>query len=646
MLKRLIRVSSAVAVVILVVLAGLQAIMTQLSYPRSADVSATVFYASSGTPRAQVLEDMARLGREHSLEIMLITTAQDDYLHGVDVYSLGAGQPTQPEPITWLDPTRHGTLHPASGLGTTNLNALYALRGSSDGIAAFDRWTEAQGLRATWRPFWNAVAANTLQLYTGLAYAAVVILLVALTMAWYAARAESRAIRLLAGTAPLRIQAQDLIGLGHLVLPPALLTAVASIVALAIGRGVVNALLVGSLLAAYLAAAVLIVSGCGVALSVLTWPQVDRLARRDPPVARFALVGELLKAVTFTLALASLPATLAVIGSSISIADSQARAAALREHYTVAIGGVTSSEYDGMVQPMGRFVADSDRAGLVSFAGTALTKESPGWQAVTSAGYDCVLLVNTAYLEAFGVQAEAGTATATDVSSSDITASIGLWLRQRPESLDRNGLAMRRLVSDAGLPVPTSDDRGFVFCRRPLLLVTSSISSSLSDDSLASFITSGEVLFRNPETAAELARRDGVSSVVSGFSRVTDYALMLANLSRQTAWVMAVSVVVLAAAVTVCTVVAAHVFATRSSRRIFAARTYGRSWLETLGRRFLGQAVVTVAAFSVASAAYLLAGLAWSPWLLVGLAAYLVLVAALDVRASQAAFSRVAARLH
>lgn len=56
---------------------------------------------------------------------------------------------------------------------------------------------------------------------------------------------------------------------------------------------------------------------------------------------------------------------------------------------------------------------------------------------------------------------------------------------------------------------------------------------------------------------------------------------------------------------------------------------------------------ITTAALIVSGCAVVLSAgnLPWTPWLLIGMLSYLALVAALDVRASHAAFARVSARI-
>lgn len=587
------------------------------------------------------------MGRSSGLEIFLVTSNRDDYLNGVDVYSLGARQPASPQPIAWLDPSRHGTLYPGADLGDTNLNALYALRGSPAAIQEFQQWVASQGITTSWGTFWRAIAANTVQIYTGMAYAATLILLVALTMAWCAARAESRAVRLLAGTTSLRIHLQDLIALGRLAALPALAVALALGVALIAWRGPSNALLVGQVFAVFIAAAALIVAGCAVVLSMLTWPQVTRLARRDPPITRFSLTSELLKAVVFTLALASVPSITVQVFAMTATADSQAKAAPLRNYATASVGGITMTQLDDIVGSLGNFVAENDRTGNVAFAKSLISPEQSidAWNLAQRAGYDAVILVNPAYLKVFGLDPATATQPLTD-APTELTHQINIWLRNPSADLASNGITVRRLTVPESLPIRMGETSGFATPKNPLLLVSTTISQTINDDTLTSLLTTGAVMFSDTTTAVKYARATGVTNAINGFSRVSDYALMVANTYRQAAVVISLSMIIMLLAVTISTVVAAHVFATRQARRIFAMRAYGRSWPETLKQRWLAQTAITITAFAAVSGMYLAGNLPWTPWLLVGLAAYLALVAALDIRASRAAFTRVGARIH
>lgn len=647
MLKHLIRWSSGITVVVFLAMAFLQATMTQLSYPKSSQTSALVFFSKSAMPRGEQIAQMNRMGTASGLQILLVCSDPNDYLHGVNIYSLGGHQPESPQPVSWLDPTRQGTLYPAANLGDTNLNALYALRGSPAAIQEFQHWVASQGITPSWGTFWGAIATNTFQIYTGMAYAATMLLLIAITMAWCSARAESRAVRLLAGTTSLRIHLQDLIQLGHLAGRPALAATLVLWLTLLVLRGPSNALLVGQIFAVFISAAGLLVAGWSIILSALTWPQVTRLAHRSPPIARFSLTSELLKAVVFTLALASLPSITGQVAAATAAADSQARAASLRNYSTATVGGITMAQLDDMVGSFGRFVADSDQAGTVAFAYNPVSPERGGnnWRLAQQSGYDSVILVNRTYLMAFGLDPTTATQPVTNVPA-ELTESINILLRDPKAGSVGNGIDVRRLTVPSSLPIHMGDLHGFSAPKNPLLLVSESISQTLNDDSLTSFLTTGNIMFNDATAAIGFARSANVAGAISGFSRVTDYALTMANMFRQAAAVISLSMIIMILAVTICAAIAAQVFATRKARTIFAMRIYGRSWTEILKQRWMGQAIITTIAFTIVSGMYIAEHQPWTPLLLIGLAIYLTLIAVLDIRAASTAFTRTSTRIH
>ena len=202
-LKSLLRVVAGVTVVVAALLAYIQLSFVEQDFPLGTQHRGTILFGESGLSREQVLSGLAEVSRQHDLEIYLEVPGKDDPFHGLDVYAVGHEQPTAPMEINWLSLTRHGSLYPAAELGETNLSAVYMVKGSWEGVQALTRWAEGAGAQASdWgfeTPF-TMFAAGMVYGAAGIPLVALAVLWVTIVLAWYAARAEARAVRLLAGT--------------------------------------------------------------------------------------------------------------------------------------------------------------------------------------------------------------------------------------------------------------------------------------------------------------------------------------------------------------------------------------------------------------------------------------------------------------
>lgn len=145
MLVSILRVMTAVSVVIVAALAYIQLSFVEQDFPLGSQHSGTIMFSESELTKEQVVTGLQELGRTHNIEIYLGAPDSDDPFHGLNLYALGANQPEQPSDIAWLNFTRHGKLYPASELGDVNLSAVYAVRGAAAGVAALEAWANESG---------------------------------------------------------------------------------------------------------------------------------------------------------------------------------------------------------------------------------------------------------------------------------------------------------------------------------------------------------------------------------------------------------------------------------------------------------------------------------------------------------------------
>ena len=655
-LKSLLRVVAAVTVAVAALLSYIQLSFVEQDFPLGTQHRGTILFGESGLSREQVLSGLAEVSRQHDLEIYLEVPGKDDPFHGLDVYAVGHEQPTAPMEINWLSLTRHGSLYPAAELGETNLSAVYMVKGSWEGVQALTRWAEGAGAQASdWgfeTPF-TMFAAGMVYGAAGIPLVALAVLWVTIVLAWYAARAEARAVRLLAGTPGWRIQAQDMLGWLRVVAPLLLVGVVMVLAVVGFAKGWGNGLAVGGVVAGYLT----LMTGLGVCFglvaSMVTAPSVASLALRKPPEARFEFPSQLLKAVALALGLAALPALLWQGQSSLAQAATQGRVAALTGYVAQRVGGVTEEEFSSAYDELDRFIQAVDATDTLAYAEILTGDEVP--PELVAAGFDSVAVVNSNYAARFGLQVADGSLEPVPTAKTEEllaalkrarTGGLSSRLRDDTVGVEGNGLQAYRVASSEGIVAPSGTGLGFRHAERPLLLVSERISASLNADALVSALTLGYVLFQDSTVIDEAARETGVGQMLLSRSRATDSALLATQFANQVVFTVGASIVILLAAIAVSGWLSARVYAANNARFIYPMLTYGRSWWQVLKRRILTEAGIITFTFVLVSIVYLALGMAWSPVLLLGMVLYLGYSTLCHQRAVMAMIQRVTQRAH
>lgn len=644
MLRLLAWLSSVATVVCFFVLGYLQLSSLEQKFPLGSEASGALLLSQTGWSQRDALDRLAEQGERHDLEILLITASTADPARGLELYSLGARQPVTSTPLAWVALGRHGSLHPAADVGTANLAGTYAFRGAPAAIAAFQEWATAQGIPNYWEQGGRrgALLTSAWSGGAGATAVAMVVVWLGLVLAWFGARAESRAVRLLAGVAGWRIHAQDLTGLARGSLP-------AGAVAL-VGLGAVswwvagasNAARLVALVGAYLVALAVVAGAASVAVSLLTAPSVGALARRQPPAARFEAISVVLKGLALILALAALPLLSLQVGDAVTQEQNQRLAVPARDYVSMRVGGADYGAVSASLPAFDGLLSAADRQGELAYADVK-TGADLAWLPPDTDG---LFVTNTRYLARFGI-----TPGATDrlepvpeAEAARLSQPIAyaLWLRKPEASLQDNGFTMLRAKTP--LVAPASSGFGFARLDRALVLVSEDITTSLSGKDLFPALTNRQIMFDSPDTAQRLAQTAGVTSFVLGYERVADAAVLATQFAQQTVIALAGGLTLLVLAVFLCAWLAAQVYAASHAQEIFALRSYGWSWPAILLVRLVIETMLVVAIVVAVAVGYISRGAPFSPIVLVAGAAFWALSMACHVHAGAATLERVSRR--
>lgn len=606
MLKAVIRCGAAVTALILVGLVLLQVMERQETLPLSTSARVDLNFESAGFTPQESREQLSRWAQQSRAEIYLIRPGAAE--RETNLYSLGASQPAAPQPLTWLDPGKSGAIYPASAIGSGSMSGTYVVSGT-DAEQGLWHWLHAAGIRSTWA---EAVELTILfrpivYLGTGLTIVAAGFLLLTLVAAWYASRAEHRATRVLAGTGTVRIQIDDACVLLANISGPAAATSAASLFAVGLFRGLTNATQVAVPLVICLLAMIAGIGVCGVVLSLLTWPRVNGFAARRPTVLRFELTNQLLKGVSLALALSAVPFLVSSISEVSTAAAAANRAQHLQQWMSVAVGGLTPPEYDKVAERVGAAITTADQRGTVAFSSAI---------AASVDGYGGVILVDRHYLSLMSDPDDI-----VDVAWNGLSDTARRSMHKALAPSLRQGAQMEDLIQvitlrgGTSILAQTSDARGLTLVNRPLVLVTPHISALLSNDALASAITTQRVLFNDRQVLIDQTHDLGTTLT---FSPAASYAILYAQAKVSQLMIMVATLVLLVFATATALLVSGSLFAARNTRRLFPRFLDGQPITKLLGGRLMGEGTLMMTVLAAVSSIYLWFGAqSYTGWLLI-----------------------------
>lgn len=618
MVKNAVRITSIAIIALLAILASLQITISERDFPLNTEKLAALDFSKSRASKQQAITAIQEISTKHNLTVIKKVADRDDFLHGRSLYVFNAvGDPQQGE-LEWFDPLMHGTLHPISDLGNGALDGQYVFSGSTAGITTLQEWLKSEHVAASWQDggWLRVFSAALIESGAGLALLTAIVLLLTLVMSWYAARSKSRSLRLLSGTTTGRIQREDLTSLLGLLFLPAVVGTALSCLVIWFRNGSQHVLpFLGSfapLVMGYMFLAVLFALG----ISALTWPSVQSLADREPPVKTFRTTSEVIKASALVLAILCLPPMVAAMATSLTSAAEDARWASLKEQVSIRFAPNMSEERFQAVFPhVEALTSEADKSNDLSFSYLFDDRSIPS----DSLGdHDGLVFTNSKFLALTGVQTaqEGGipngphlqpldAKTLTPTMSEFLEQSLPIWVRDTSEVNKVEELSLHSYSGEdkfAAL-VPAVGGK-MTFLSNPLIVVIDEPSSFFNDSFLASTISTANIIFDDGNQLSSLVAANSLDGVVMSIDRVSDVGLYRSQSANQEASVRLISVALILASLVMSAALAARIYAASRSRRHFPLRTSGKSWPHIIGRRLaweaslaLGLAVVGLIAF-------------------------------------------------
>lgn len=439
--------------------------------------------------------------------------------------------------------------------------------------------------------------------------AAAALLVAALTVFWLATKARSRALRVLAGGSPWRIQAQDIGGYLLFLVGSAVLVGLLCCGFVGLTRGWVHVPLFAQALVSFEIIAFVL---CGVVillLSVVAWPSAALFATRKPAVRMLQGPARIVQALTlFALVASAGPAWMAA-----QEAEQSARQLATWYEFLdqVMLGfEMTSEQLDVVANRVQQAVSSAESEGQ---AVMSYTIKETDWSA-DFGPYSAISIVNSGWINL--VSTSVGDDVLVPVSQEQEMPMLQQELGDSWVIWNRNAHSEGEVLPDLKFHVPASGvaypvaDGGrpgqLSFFNDVLVIEAPSVDVVFDPPNLVSLTSTGNVLLTGVAETNELLKEAGLAELgVEGAIRplyAAEQGILRAQFAAHLARILTVAVAAMTAAFSVAAGVNAVIAALLNTRRDFPMRLSGATWEQVTRSRarrelILGVVVVTVALF-------------------------------------------------
>ncbi len=589
---RVARMASTMTFVVVAVLSWAQCILMEMTLPHGATATISLDVGQTSLSKAQILGDLQGLGEKHGITIIKSVSRPA----GIDLVSVGARQPDAPQPVLFMNPALSGTLTNAASLGDASLQgtlSVSALPNAS--IDDLRSWGKESGIRVSVLQTTQSQRILSVAQRSGgwLALVGVGALTAGVALGWFASRAHSREVRLLAGIRTSRLHVEDSGAIiVSLIVPLLALSAALNLVVLA-WRGEANWKVFSEIQVTYVACMIAFAVGVATVLSIATLPRVRDLATRKPPLARFDIVAELVKALSLGLVLAMLPGLLQSSVSAFRDAEARARWTSLADGVAMRVTADSPEDFDvlqaGLVE-LTRYGASRDAVAIAYDLREQVESLTP---------FDGLVIANRRYLQAMQIDAtkdlKAVAVESLDPALRwDVSESLALWLTE--EALTPSGGSAPRwglytTATDGGFPSLGGPQAPYIVRSAPLILVVDS-ATDLAPTVLSSAYASQQLFFTDADILRDGIAATGVGAKVLSIDRVADLAITEAAMANLTAALSALSLLLVLGAVVISVRLSADIYVLNAIRRIVPVRLAGHRWADILSARFVGETIL------------------------------------------------------
>lgn len=584
------KVVAGVTVALYAILAFLAIMVTDFhdrSWPQRLGVQSQVSLGFSGSTIDPdlVVEYVSHLSKAHRLDMYKVAPDLNDT--GAAVYvSMDSRDRAE---VHWFGDQRPAMVLDVERLASSSGDGTYLVRDTTDLPAAVTA-LRAAGVSVERRDasVLDTIAHLGVQAGVAAPLLAVCLLVAAMTVFWLAVRARSRALRVLAGAAPWRIQAQDVGAFVAVLAISAIGVTLMSSLAVGLLRGWVYVPTFVTALAAFNVVTVAASVAVVVAMSSVAWPNADLFARRTPAVASLRWPARAVQAVT----LLALIAFTAPAWAAAQDAGQRARQLAAWNELSDQVAltfGMREEYFDRIADPVSVLVAGAESEGQAALSYT-ITAER--WQG-DFGPYSAISIVNPAWVELVEGSLGAGALVPADqrvagpILRRELGPSLEIWGAdsRRGQAAVLAALVAYRPAPGVTFPVVDGGARGRLsFLDDVLVVLAPTIGTVFDPDNTTSLASTGNIILTGVDAttrrldaagldAAGLARR-GVEGTLRPLYMAED-GILQAQYATYVARLLSISLATMAVAFVVASAVNATISAILNGRRDFPLRLTG-----------------------------------------------------------------------
>ncbi|MFF9594465.1 hypothetical protein ACF1FX_35865 [Streptomyces sp. NPDC014646] len=597
----------AATMVALFALLGFVAVMVTDFHDRSwpqdlgAEAKVSLDFTHTSSDPAQATDVVASVGETYGLGLFKVAPDLDDT--GREVFVALNGQPVRG--VDWFGGQQASDVLGPERLANSSPDGTYYVQDASRLGEAVDG-LQAQGVVVVRTDAAVLDTVRHLTAETGFVapVLAGALLVAALTVFWLASRARSRALRVLGGGSPWRIQAQDVGGHLLLLLGCAALVAAVSCALVGVFRGWAYVPVFATSLLLFEAITLAISVVVIVVMSCLVWPSADLFATRRPAVVTLRGPARVVQAAT----LLALIACAGPAWAASQDAGRTARQLAAWNQFSdqVALTFAMDEKYFDQIAPQVQEVVSSAEAD--GQAALSYTINERAWEG-DFGPYSAISIVNPGWAELVGATVgldalvPAGSESVSGMLRRELGPSLAVWGGESRTG-DTVLADLKAYAPKPGVQYPVADGGAsgqLSFRDDVLVLEAPTIATVFDDRNTISLASTGNVVLTGVAPTqkrlddAGLGDKDLAKLGVEGAVHpvyVAEQGILQAQYATYLARILALSVAALAVAFLVSAGVNAMVSALLNARLDFPMRLSGATWERTARPRALRDLLV------------------------------------------------------
>jgi len=421
-------------------------------------------------------------------------------------------------------------------------------------------------------------------------------LIVTLSLFWLSIKAQSRALRVLGGCPTIRIQIQDLLGLGSLLLIAASVVTLGAVGYVGVFHGWIYVGTFLKVLVSLEVAAIVVSLFASLIISAFSWPSATIIATRQPAVKSLRSAAIVIQSITFVLVVAAAGPAWSTYKHSSDKATEMEQWKQLSNQVSIEFA-TDIDEMEDIEWQIGELVKDAELHDQAALSYT-FTKEVGHGDDYGE--YSAFSFVNNQWLDLMTMDATESESLFELVSYSDIPDDLVELVRINAKMWERKGNSdkilnkFKFLQPVDGFQMPVSlggSGEELYFSDDTLLVLVPSIYDTFNDSNLTSLVSIKNIVFNGVAPTQQLMeqhnldvkalRNQGIGGELN-IVYIAEEGMLQAQYISYIAWLQNLSLITLIIAFSIAVAINALIIARLHAKRDFPLRVAGKSWFSII----------------------------------------------------------------